>query len=126
MTESAGPHRDRIISTLNDLIRFTDTAARLVARGMNAYDSDEALRLAAEAVLHKVGEAVARLPAEFTAAYPDVAWRSMKATRNVVAHKYDQVDYHIIWNALAHRLPAEADRIRQILVELAIDGDDGP
>jgi uncharacterized protein with HEPN domain len=39
----------------------------------------------------------------------------MKATRNIVAHKYDQVDYDIIWNALARRLPVEADRIRQIL-----------
>jgi uncharacterized protein with HEPN domain len=41
----------------------------------------------------------------------------MKATRNIVAHKYEQVDYEIIWNALAHRLPAEAERIRHILVD---------
>ncbi|OIN79410.1 hypothetical protein BST29_24090 [Mycobacterium malmoense] len=99
------------------MTRFTDTAARLVARGKGAYDSDEALRLAAEAILHKIGEAVARLPEEFIAVHPEVAWRSMKATRNVVAHKYDHVDYEIIWNALAHRLPAEAARIREILID---------
>jgi uncharacterized protein with HEPN domain len=77
------------------------------------------LRLAAEAILHKIGEAVARLPDEFIVGYPDVAWRSMKATRNIIAHRYEQVDYDIIWNGLAHRLPAEADRIRQILIEYA-------
>lgn len=114
MSESSEPQRDRTAATLKDLIRFTDAAARLVAGGKSVYDSDEAVRLAAEAILHKIGEAVARLPDEFVAAHPDVAWRSMKATRNIVAHHY-QVDYEIIWNALVSRLPAEADRIRLIL-----------
>ncbi|ORA39755.1 hypothetical protein BST20_08230 [Mycobacterium branderi] len=103
------------MATLEELIRFTDTAARLVARGKSVYDSDEAVRLAAEAILHKIGEAVARLPDGFVAAHPDVAWRSMKATRTIVARQYDQVDYEIIWNALVRRLPVEADRIRLIL-----------
>lgn len=115
MSESSERQRDRTVAILKDLIRLTDTAARLVARGKSVYDSDEAVRLAAEAILHKIGEAVARLPDGFVAAHPDVAWRSMKATRNIVAHQYDQVDYEIIWNALARRLPIEADRIRLIL-----------
>lgn len=118
MIESPRQKRDRVVRTLNDVIRFTDTASRLVARGKSAYDSDEALRLAAEAILHKIGEAVTRLPDEFIATFPNVAWRSMKATRNIVAHQYEQVDYEIIWNALAHRLPVEADRIRRILTGL--------
>ncbi|MGI8576743.1 MAG: HepT-like ribonuclease domain-containing protein [Nocardioidaceae bacterium] len=87
---------------MNDLLAFTTIAGRLVARGRQAYDADEALRLAAEAVLHKIGEAVARLPDEFIDAHPDVLWRAMKAARNVVAHQYEQIDYNIIWNALAH------------------------
>ncbi|ORV11256.1 hypothetical protein AWB95_12935 [Mycobacterium celatum] len=115
MRKSSEPQRDRTVAILEDLIRFTDTAARLVTRGKSVYDSDEAVRLAAEAILHKIGEAVARLPDEFVGTHPDVAWRSMKATRNIVAHRYDQVDYEIIWNALARRLPVEADRIRLIL-----------
>ncbi|WP_045384771.1 HepT-like ribonuclease domain-containing protein [Mycobacterium kyorinense] len=57
---------------------------------------------------------MARLPDGFVAAHPDVAWRSMKATRNIVAHQYDHLDYEIIWNALARQLPVEADRIRMV------------
>lgn len=105
----------RVTRTLRDLIGFTDTAARLVARGRTNYDSDEALRLAAEAIMHKIGEAVARLPGEFIGEHPDVAWRSMKAARNIVAHDYEQVDYDILWNVLANRMPAEAERIRAAL-----------
>lgn len=100
---------------LRDILAFADAAGRLVARGHEAYSRDETLRLAAEALLHKIGEAVGRLPQEFTDDHPEVPWRAMKATRNLVAHEYEQIDYDIIWNALATRLPASAEVMRDIL-----------
>ena len=109
---------DGVSRTLRDVLAFADAAARLVERGKPAYDTDETLQLAAEAILHKIGEAVGRLPDRFQAIHPDVAWRSMKATRNVVAHAYDRVDYEIVWRALAYDLPTEAARIRHIAAEL--------
>lgn len=112
------PSVDRTVRTLTDLVSFCEIAARIVARGREAYTSDETLRLAAEAILHKIGEAVARLPGELVQTHPEVPWRAMKATRNVVAHDYDQVDHTIIWRALADRLPKEARAIRAILAEL--------
>ncbi|WP_102159382.1 HepT-like ribonuclease domain-containing protein [Zhihengliuella halotolerans] len=48
----------------------------------------------------------------------EVRWRSMKGMRNLVAHEYHAVDYSIIWQALAAELPAEAERVRDILREL--------
>jgi uncharacterized protein with HEPN domain len=110
---------ERTSGTLRDLLTFADMAERLVARGKEKYDEDEAIRLAAEAILHKIGEAVSRLPDEFTAAHPEVPWRAMKATRNIVAHKYEQIDYEIIWNGLAGRLPTEIQHIRAVV---AADG----
>lgn len=107
---------ERTTSTLRDLLAFAAMAERLVARGKEVYDEDEALRLAAEAILHKIGEAVSRLPDEFLAAHPEVPWRAMKATRNIVAHKYEQVDYEILWNGLAGRLPGEMQHIRAVIV----------
>lgn len=111
----ARQYGENVVRTLNDLLAFSDMAARLVARGKSAYDSDEAVRLASEAVLHKIGEAVSRLPEEFVAAHPGVPWRSMKATRNLVAHQGELMDYEIVWNALANRLPREMDVVRQVL-----------
>ncbi|MDR1824617.1 MAG: DUF86 domain-containing protein [Bifidobacteriaceae bacterium] len=90
---------------LADLIDFCDQAARLVARGKAAWDQDEALRWAGEAVLHRVGEAVARLSQDYTAAHPEVPWRKIKATRNIIAHDYGIVDYEILWRGLAKELP---------------------
>jgi uncharacterized protein with HEPN domain len=105
----------RTEQTLRDILAFTAMASRLIARGRPAFDADEALQLAAEAVLHKIGEAVARLPGEFVSIHPEVPWRRMRAARNLVAHRYEQVDYGLIWDAFAQDLPRDADRIRHIL-----------
>ncbi len=109
--------------TVSDLIGLAETSSRLVARGKEAFDSDEAIRLAAEAVLHKIGEAVSRLPDEFLQQHPEVSWRAMRGMRNVVAHQYEQMDYQLIWNALAHRLPPEAEAWRSILDDDAAAND---
>lgn len=105
--------RDR--QSLEDLVEFAGTGARLVARGRNAYDEDEMLRLAAESVVHRLGEAVGRISDEVVAANPQVRWRGMKGMRNVVAHDDGAIDYNIVWNSLANDLPAEAAEVQRIL-----------
>lgn len=47
--------RDRDLRTLQDMLDFCEQAERLVARGREAYEGDEMLRLAAEALTHRVG-----------------------------------------------------------------------
>lgn len=105
--------RDR--RTLRDFVEFAEIGARLVARGRKAYDGDEMLRLAAESVLLRIGEAVARLSDDVTFANPQVQWRPMKRMRNVVAHEYGAIDHNIVWNSLANDLPSEAGEVHRIL-----------
>lgn len=87
-------------------------AERLVARGRPAYDGDEALRLAAEAITHRIGEAVSRLSEEFVTDHPQIEWRKVKGMRNIVTHEYARIDYEIVWNALALRVPEIASFVR--------------
>lgn len=107
------------IAILSDFVRHADLAARLVARGRAAYDGDEFLQLAGEAIMHRVGEVVARLDDAFLDEHPEVRWRPMKAMRNLVAHEYDAVDHAIVWTALERDLPREAALVRSILDELS-------
>lgn len=111
----AAKHGDVAVETLEDIVEFTDQAQRLVARGHVEYQRDEFLRLAAEAVIHRIGEAVRRLPIDFVAEHPEVPWRAMRGTRNIVSHNYNAIDHKIIWRALSENLPQDAARIRQIL-----------
>jgi uncharacterized protein with HEPN domain len=107
----------RVRDTLLDLLEFTDMAARLVARGRPAYDGDEALRLAAEAITHRIGEAVSRLTEEFVTDHPQIEWRKVKGMRNIVSHEYARIDYGIIWNALALRVPEIAAFVRGVFTD---------
>jgi uncharacterized protein with HEPN domain len=105
----------RVRDTLLDLLEFTDMAARLVARGRAAYEGDEALRLAAEAITHRIGEAVSRLSEEFVTDHPQIEWRKIKGMRDIVTHGYARIDYEIVWNTLALRVPEIAAFVRRAI-----------
>lgn len=105
--------RDR--HSLEDLLAFGDLAADLVGRGRPAYDADVQLQLAAEAIQHRFGEAVARLSDELIDAHQEIGFRAMKRARNLVAHNYDIVDPEIMWETLASAFPTDLARIRALL-----------
>jgi uncharacterized protein with HEPN domain len=47
--------------------------------------------------LEVIGEAVRHLPDELLAMQPQIPWRDIAASRNVVAHGYFAVDLDVIW-----------------------------
>lgn len=112
VTATYGP---RVRDVLVDLVEFTDMAARLVAKGRSSYDQDETSRLAAEAISHRIGEAVARLPDAFMVDHPTIEWRKIRGMRNIIAHSYARVDYSILWNALDQRMPEVKAYVRDLL-----------
>lgn len=46
------------------------------------------------------GKDVLKFGEETKLAYPDIEWKKIAAIRNVVAHKYFEVDLKIIWNVV--------------------------
>ena len=110
----------RARQSLADLLSFGELAADLVARGKQAYDDDVALQLAGEAIQHRIGEAVSRLPEALIADNPQIRFRAMKGARNLVAHNYGIIDPEIVWNTLAAEFPRDLELIRS----LGLDADD--
>jgi uncharacterized protein with HEPN domain len=104
----------RTAQTLRDITDFAGMAGRLVARGRDNYDQDELVQLAGEAVIHRLGEAVARLPDTFISDFPGLRLKAFKGMRNVIAHRYHQVDHEILWQTLAVDIPRLDDQIRGI------------
>lgn len=109
---------DMVAECLLDLREFIAAAERLVARGREAFDSDEALRLASEALMGRLSEAARRIlnaNDDFAATHPVLRLETMRGMRNVIAHQYGAVDYEIIWNVLASELPQIATHIDELL-----------
>lgn len=119
MTSLDASDQTRVAQSLRDVLAFADEMnTYVVSLGEQHFHEDRPTQLVAEALLHRIGEAVSRLPDEFIEARPQVAWRQMKAMRNVVAHQYGFIDYAIVWRALTSALPADVAAIRAILESL--------
>jgi uncharacterized protein with HEPN domain len=90
-----------------DIARFGRTANRIVQRGREAFfdPDDDILRRAARSVIIDVSEAVTRLPDEVRDAHPEIPWRAIRTTRNIVAHAYDEVNDEYVWEALRTGVP---------------------
>ena len=71
--------------------------------------------------LEIIGEAATKLPAEVTAAMPQVRWRDVCGFRDVLAHQYFGVNYTIVWDAITTDLPilhsAATDYLKSISPE---------
>ncbi|MDR2620263.1 MAG: DUF86 domain-containing protein [Propionibacteriaceae bacterium] len=107
-----------ITRALNALLEQTLIAQRIASRGRSAYDDDELIRLAVEAVLIHVGQWVERIDqidSAFTATHPELELRAAKATRNHIAHDYEIIDDDIIWDILTIKMPQLAAGIRALL-----------
>jgi len=118
VTAGSGGLHPRVRQSLNDLLDQAEVTARLVARGRAAYDRDEMLRLAAESLLIRLGECVDRIDKAdpgFVPAHPALELRSLKDTRNVLAHGYDIVDHALVWSIITANIPAVADSVRVYL-----------
>lgn len=98
-------------ATLVDLQTFTRWAAVVVAGGRAAYDSDVTRRLAGEAIISRLGEAVTRISDQFKADNPGVPWRAIRNIRNLGAHEYDLVDHDANWEMLAAGIPMIMEKL---------------
>ncbi|MFT4156322.1 MAG: DUF86 domain-containing protein [Microbacterium sp.] len=115
---------DRDERALREIVQLCDNGARLVDRGREWYLSDDLNTpgLAAESIIIKIGENVARLSDETIAANPQVPWSSIKRMRDrLLAHHDEATDYDAVWDTLAIDLP----RVRLALRSLLTDAADG-
>ena len=91
---------------VGDLLQACDQASEIVGRGRRRYDEDEIHRLAAEAVLGRIGEATRKLSEVFGDDLPSaVPWKDIVGLRIIVDHAYHRIDYDIVWSTLEHDVP---------------------
>ena len=81
--------------------------ANLVARGHGWYlgDPDNVPGLAAESLIIKIGENVARLSTDATDRHHEVPWSLIKRMRDCLAHHYQGTDYEAVWDTMLVDFP---------------------
>ena len=79
------------------------------------WDSDRVLR---DAVLYRMlllGEIASAFPDEFRDKYPDVAWRQIRAFRNLAVHRYFSVDWAVVWKIAQEEPPVLEEQALAII-----------
>lgn len=106
------PLNDRDAAYLWDMLQ----AAREVDDMMQDYDlagflESLILQRALERSLEIIGEAARRVSSEGQAAVVEIPWREIIGQRNILAHKYGQIDHELLFKTVEEDIP---DLIRNL------------
>ena len=83
---------------LLDMLEHARGVVRAVAgRTLDDYLRDEDLRLAVERRIEIIGEAARRVSEDFQKRHHEIPWHKIVAQRNVLAHKYGEIQDDILW-----------------------------
>jgi uncharacterized protein with HEPN domain len=62
-----------------------------------------------------IGEASKKLPDTIRKKYPHVQWKAMAGMRDKLIHDYFGVDYELVWDVIANKIPALHSDIKLII-----------
>lgn len=79
---------------------------------------NEVLKRATIRSLEIIGEAVKQIPSDTTKPYPEVDWRGIARTRDILIHHYFGVDYDLVWDIITTELPLLKTAINKIILTL--------
>lgn len=76
---------------------------------------DETLKRDCVRSIEVIGEASKRIPENLRQEYPSVEWRAITGMRDRLVHGYFGVDYDIVWDVIAHKIPELYADIRRMM-----------
>lgn len=85
------------------------------ANGEKFFFSDERTQ---DAILFKlaiIGEAVKRPPKSLRDHHPEIPWKDIAGTRDIVIHEYDNTELPRIWNIVKNDVPVLKSTIKDLL-----------
>lgn len=107
---------------LEDMLEATEKALSYTT-GMDrdGFLEDEYAILVVSRLLEIVGEAAKSVPERVRGAHPEIPWRKIAGTRDILIHAYFHVDAGRLWRTVTEDLPPLRDALRRILSEEGAD-----
>lgn len=100
---------------LGDILQAIEKIERYTVGGKQTFKQDNLIQ---SAVLHQIvviGEAARAMSIELREGNSDVPWAEMVAMRNILVHRYYEVNLDITWLVVERELPKLKGKIEAIL-----------
>ena len=101
---------------VGDILHWCDIVLRITGIGRSRYLADDLdsllVRLAMERCLQNIGEITYRLSPSFLDRNKDIPSAQIVGLRNVLAHKYGDIDHSILWYIAIEDVPELARALR--------------
>jgi len=94
-------------------IRSIESFSKGLSKGK--FENDRLKRSAILRELEIIGEAAKNIPPSFKNKHPEVPWKEIIGTRDIIIHHYFGVDLDIVWNIINKNLPDLKKKIENIL-----------
>jgi uncharacterized protein with HEPN domain len=103
------------------LIHILESIQKIESYTRDGYDAFMSSGMAQDAVIRNfeiIGEATKRVSEQTRQNAPHVPWRQMAGFRDVLIHKYPDIDYDEVWSILTEQVPAVKPKVEALLIEL--------
>jgi uncharacterized protein with HEPN domain len=103
---------------LTEATYIVDRSAGLTAE---AFLRDDTLQRAFVRSIEIIGEAAKHVPDDFRQLHPQIEWRAMAGMRDRLIHGYFGVDYELVWDVVANKVPNLRRQIERLLLDEVMD-----
>ncbi|MEW6530930.1 MAG: DUF86 domain-containing protein [Thermodesulfobacteriota bacterium] len=100
---------------LLDILEPIERIERYAAKGIEAFRNDELIQNWMIRNIELIGEAARSLSQRFRDDAPNVPWSYIIGMRNVLAHRYFDIDLEMVWKVVRTDIPRLKPKIEEIL-----------
>ena len=101
---------------LNDILEASNHIKKILDNSANSFVDEYYLR-AIERFYEIIGEAARQLPESFKLKHKEINWRQMIGLRNIIIHRYREVDQKELLLTAHYSLPDLVKNIKKIIQE---------
>ena len=81
----------------------------------NSLVHDELLQRAIIRSLEIIGEAVKQIDDVFKGNHDEIEWKKIAGIRDILIHRYFNIDWDIVWDIIQHKIPELREKINKML-----------
>lgn len=100
---------------LLDTLEAIDRIDKYSCKGREAFEEDELIQNWIVHQLQIIGESLRSISEDFREEHQEIPWKETIGMRNILVHRYFELDTDLVWKAVISDLPHLKEQVRAAL-----------